>query len=378
MFRAHYLLPGSNQLAKSKDLNQFELLNEYLPKVDPPTQCEFDFFVTNKVQTPIVITILSCILIYRYVSVLLFQQVFRFKYRNLHLIGEQMVKKLSYIVLGVILLTSLVVVSNQIKPVNAALAQPVSTSVDLDPAEKPVAEVVAELPALEPTSTPDLSASGFFQTLRMKTQAAARSNWVYFKEYSKGEVDVSDFGAFENGQVLPTESISEQWMFVNEAGVVEQSISVQRTMEGEVVQVGVFSKGTGWNTATDEIIPQPPEALSFELDYGLRFEFLRSPDLQLSHSIGPDGKRLAQFVITKKEDQPVLVREYKKPQQAMEVRYLFDEDTGFITSLEAIAHFEDGTERVYQSIQVEVKLGVTPSAEVYEYLQMKQDREGEK
>ena len=42
-------------------LNQFELLNEYLPKVDPPTQCEFHLYVTHKkVQTPIAITFLSC------------------------------------------------------------------------------------------------------------------------------------------------------------------------------------------------------------------------------------------------------------------------------------------------------------------------------
>ena len=291
-----------------------------------------------------------------------------------------MVKKLSYILLGVMLLTSLVVAFSQIGPVNTALAKPVETSAALDPAGKPVAEVVAELPALEPTSIPDLSAADFYQALRTKTKAAARSNWVYFKEYSKASVDVSDFGAFENGQILPTESISEQWMFVNEAGVVEQSVSIQRTMEGEVVQVGVLSKETGWNTATDEIMPLPPEALPFELDYGLHLEFLRSPDLQLSlsRSIGPDGKRLAQFVITKNEDQAFMVREYKKPQQAMEVRYVFNEDTGFIASLEAIAHFGDGTERVFESIQVEVKLGGTPPAEVYEYLQMKQDREGEK
>ena len=106
--------------------------------------------------------------------------------------------------------------------------------------------------------------------------------------------------------------------------------------------------------------------------------FLSNPDLKLSHSIELDGKQEVQFSLTKVEDPPASTREFAQAVQASENRYTFDEETGFLVRFESIAHLQDGSQRAFASIQVEIKPGVNPPPEVLEYFKMKQDREGVK
>lgn len=282
--------------------------------------------------------------------------------------------------LGVLLfITSLGIAFSQTRLAKANLVKSSKASLDVSPTDFVVGTKVPDTPIIESsqvvTSDSSDSPADFFRLLKSKTLVAVRSNWVYFEENRKSDVDVPDFGTFSNEQVIPAESVMEQWMFVNEAGIVEQSISIQRTMDGKVVQAGVFSEGTAWNTASDEIIPREP--LPFELDYGLRFN-LNNPDLKLSHSIEPDGKQQVQFTLTKVEDPPSSTREFVHAVQASENRYTFDEETGFLVRFESIAHLQDGSQRAFATIQVVIKPGINPPPDVLEYLKKKQDREGVK
>lgn len=218
-------------------------------------------------------------------------------------------------------------------------------------------------------SAPELA----FQELNSKALASIGEGWIYVMEIHKHDVDpLPDI----EGLIPLVDTTSESWFYINSAGRAERSVTVVRTMDGQIDQVGIYSNGTGWNTKVDEIMPREP--FLFEgWHYGLPYLHLKSPDIKLNNII-KGGIELTEFTITVAEKEPVDMLDYDKALVSMEHYYAFDTSTGFLVIKKTIAHLEDGTQREADYIQVDVKIGVEPPIDVLKYFDVKKEREEQK
>ncbi|WKZ43139.1 MAG: hypothetical protein QY302_13640 [Anaerolineales bacterium] len=223
----------------------------------------------------------------------------------------------------------------------------------------------------------NLSASETFEQLNQKILIAVRSGWLHGREHRVYDVDSSNFGVLPNGQEIPLEQITDFWFYVNDNGFIERSITITHTKDGQVVQVGVNSNGTSWNTAINEIVPHELFLWGYGFDYGLHY-YLDSPTLQYSLSLDQNGRPSIAFVISVQEEKPAPVQEYSSSILAMDHYYYFDAETGFLTRTYSIAHLEDGSQRYFEDIQVEFFIGTTPPPDVLAYFEQKHIRESEK
>lgn len=211
-----------------------------------------------------------------------------------------------------------------------------------------------------------------FQELNNKALANIGEGWLYIKEYQKHDVDPITI----EGVIPLVDTNTDMWYYINSSGIVEQSITIQKTMDGKIAQVGIYSNGTSWNTTVDEIVPMEP-FLFDGIHYGLPYYHLKSPDLKISNNF--QGKsELMEFTITVAEKEPIKMLDYSEVLVSLEHYYAFDVSTGFLVSKKTIALLQDGTQRELDNIQIEIKPGVNPPADVLKYFEIKKNREEQK
>lgn len=232
---------------------------------------------------------------------------------------------------------------------------------------------ITELELKNDSSETQISPSEIaFQELNNKVLASIGEGWLYVRENQKHDVDPLPS---VDGLIPLTDTITDMWYYINSSGMVERSVTIQRTMDGQISQVGIYSNGTAWNTMVDEIISAEP--FLFEgIHYGLPY-YLKNPDMKINNIL-KDGSELTEFTITIAEKEPVDMLDYDKALVSMEHYYVFDKFTGFLVSKKTIANLEDGTQRELDNIQIEIKLGVEPPSDVLKYFDVKKDREGQK
>lgn len=212
-----------------------------------------------------------------------------------------------------------------------------------------------------------------FQELNNKALASVRGGWLYVKEYLTHDVDpLPDI----EGLIPLQDTVTEIWYYINSNGMVEKFVTIEKTMDGEITQIGVFSDGTVWNSSVDEIVSQ--ESFLFEgLHYGLPYSQLKSPDIKVNTVVNGD-LNVTEFSISIPENEPIDMLDYDKALLSMEHYYVFDSLTGFLKTKKTIVHLEDGSQRELDFIQVEVKIGAEPPSEVLKYFDNKKDLEDQK
>jgi hypothetical protein len=216
-------------------------------------------------------------------------------------------------------------------------------------------------------SAPELA----FQELNSKALASIGEGWFYYKDYQKHDVDPPTI----EGVIPLVDTTTDYWYYINSSGMVERFVTIQRTMDGQIAQVGIYSDGTAWNTTVDEIVRT--ETFLFELHYGLPYH-LKSPDMKINNII-KNGSGLVEFTNRFTEEKPIDLLDYSKALLSMEYYYYFDAVTGFIVSAKTIAHLEDGTQREFLYVQIEeIKLNAEPPADVLQYFEIKKNREEQK
>lgn len=212
-----------------------------------------------------------------------------------------------------------------------------------------------------------------FQELNSKALASVKGDWLYVKEYVTHDVDpLPDI----EGLIPLQDTVTEIWYYINPNGMVEKFVTIEKTLDGEITQIAVFSDATAWNSSVDEFVSQKP--FLFEgLHYGLPYSQIKSPDIKVSTVVNGD-LNVTEFSISIQENEPIDMLDYDKALLSMDHYYVFDNLTGFLITKKTIAHLEDGSERELDFIQVEVKIGVEPPSEVLKYFEIKKDRESQK
>lgn len=212
-----------------------------------------------------------------------------------------------------------------------------------------------------------------YKELKEKALSSVGEGWVYIREYQKYDVD--PIPPVE-GLIPLTDTITDMWYYINSSGMVERFVTIQRTMDGQIAQVGIYSNGTAWNTMVDEIIPMEPYLFE-PFDYGLFYQ-LKKPELKSEKINKKDGERVVEFKIKNVEKEPVKLLDYSKKLLSMEYQYVFDDATGFIVSVKNIASMEDGTQRDFSNTQIEeIRFNAEPPADVLEYFEIKKNREAQ-
>lgn len=217
------------------------------------------------------------------------------------------------------------------------------------------------------------------QELKAKTLLGA---WLHIHWTEVFDQDVPNNGVFPNGMAIPNQQINDTWYHVSDQGAVIESVSIMRTMDGKIVQMGVTSKGTSWNSATQEINSQ----LQLSIDQGLLDNNFLSNDLKWLEQFGnvattgdltlSNGDLGVEVVIGAKNDTPVKTEAYEKPSVGSETRAVFDLSTGYLLSREVIFWFVDGSQRMFSQLTQEITVA-PPTDEVLDYLVQK-DREAPK
>lgn len=235
------------------------------------------------------------------------------------------------------------------------------------------------------TTTSTLIADQLVQELNTKAaqqvmqEISAKSTlgtWLHIREEWVFDQDTPNNGVLPNGMAIPNQRIDDIWYQVNDQGSIVKSVTIMRAMDGKIIQVGVASKGTGWNSATHEITPQE----QFRLEQGLLdFNFLNN-DLKWLEKFGnvaeikdvslPDNNSGVEIVIGAKNDTPVKTDNYNQPYIRGETRATFDKTTGFLVSRGVIFWFVDGSQREFSQLTQGITIE-QPTDEVLGYLAQK-------
>lgn len=252
-------------------------------------------------------------------------------------------------------------------------AQPVAAKEDSISNTSLHADVAGDGPVVSSGSEADQLVLEF----NAKSTANLRALWIHVQQNIKYDNDLGNNGTLPNGMPIPSAQINDTWYHLDDKGFVTEVVSIMHSEDGEIVQVGVGSNNTGWNSATNE--KSPFEQYTIDgFDYG----FLKK-DLQWLESYGnipkitnvnlSNGDQGMEIVICAKYDEPVNTNEYDKPSIQAETRAVFDSTTGYLVSRIVTIWFLDGSQRVFSDMIQKVTLE-SPTDEVLNFLSEKDQR----
>jgi hypothetical protein len=250
-----------------------------------------------------------------------------------------------------------------------------ATTVQLD--LTPTIQVQMLVATVPPTAISGLGADQMVQNLNAQAVTGVRPGWVRIQENIDFDTDSKNRGVLPNGMTIPNRQINDTWYHLNDERLAIEGVDIMRTTDGQIVQVGVSSNSTSWNSATNEVTTSEPIIVN-GFDYG----FLKK-DLQWLEGFGdtavvtqvvlPGGADGIQIVIGDKYDQPVRTNDYIEPSTRAETRAVFDSATGYLVSREVTVWFEDGSWRVLSSLTQKITFEA-PTGEVLNFLSEKNKR----
>lgn len=228
-----------------------------------------------------------------------------------------------------------------------------------------------------PTATSGLTTDQLVQELNARAVAGLRDGWVHIQVNINVDTDLQNSGILPNGNAIPNQQIMDIWYHLNAERLVIEGVTIMRTTDGQIVQVGVSSNDTSWNSGTDEITTFEQYIVN-GFDYG----FLKN-DLQWLEGFGnkavvtqvvlSGGGEGVQFVIGAKYEKPVVTNDFNKPSNRAETRAVFDSTTGYLVSREVTIWFEDGSQRVFNRLTQKIAFE-SPTNEVLNFLAEKDRR----
>ncbi len=119
-----------------------------------------------------------------------------------------------------------------------------------NPAPLNIKESVASSDNLELETT---SPIGLLEGLNARAVESFTAGWLHVREVRIFDQDAENNGVLPNGEAIPDEYIQDTWFHLGKDKVVTEVVSIMRAMDGQIIQVGVISNGTGWNSVTGEV-----------------------------------------------------------------------------------------------------------------------------
>ena len=208
------------------------------------------------------------------------------------------------------------------------------------------------------------------QTLNTRAVKSLPIGWVHLREVKRFSNNPGDNGELPNQVAIPNNQIIDTWFNIGPNNVVLQSVSIMRTLDGQIVQIGVVGHGKAWNSATNEVQAVEPFKLeSFDANFQRDFQRLQASgaEVQLSDLKTPDGQQGTQIILRDNFDTPIMDNVADRPIIAAETRALFSTETGYLLQKVVIFIFDDNSQRVFSQITQEI-IFEQPTEEAAQYL----------
>ncbi|NMC14673.1 MAG: hypothetical protein GYA34_17525 [Chloroflexi bacterium] len=209
------------------------------------------------------------------------------------------------------------------------------------------------------------------QTLKnIALQQISKPEWVHFVTRASINPEEVKGKTYPDQRPIPPVTIHESWYHLDENNQVFEDVQFTLTEDGEIIQEGVTRDNLAWNITYDIEFPIEPS------DFVYDFEFERT----VNESIGEgatlteietvfNDKPSRRFDLLLQFGEPQKLDTYSKAESGMLKRYYVDPETGFVTRLEMIVQFADGTEQI-SSVQELITLeAADPGEEILAYLQ---------
>lgn len=209
------------------------------------------------------------------------------------------------------------------------------------------------------------------QTLKnIALQRLPKQGWVHFVTRVSFNPEEVKGKTYPDLRPIPPITIHESWYHLNENNQIYEDVQFTRTEDGEIIQEGVTRDNFAWNITYD--IEFPLEPIDFTYDY---FEFERTVNESLSEGASLtevetvfNDKPIRRFDLLLQYGAPQNLDTYPKALGGMLKRYYVDPETGFVTRLEMIVQFADGTEQI-SSVQELITLeAADPGEDILAYL----------
>ena len=229
-----------------------------------------------------------------------------------------------------------------------------------------------EVPTLDEDASEDIamqSPEEVLQSLNEKAAANLEPGWIHVHTEKFSDMDSGNHGVFPNGVVIPLHQVNDFWAFLNEDQLVIESVSIMRSIEGEVIQVGTYKNGIGNNSVIDDPNAHEPSPIVLDWNFSHDLERMRENGEMVTFRefADEDGAMKVEFRSLSIFEVPIKSIDYDQPLVSMETRVLFDKESGVLELKEVIAHLEDGTERVSQRLMQEITQEV-PTSEALVFL----------
>jgi len=195
-----------------------------------------------------------------------------------------------------------------------------------------------------------------------------QSGWVHVEETTVYDIDQENNGILPDGKMIPLSYINDSWYHINDEGLVDQSVSMMKSDTGEILQTTIFSNNVSWSSSANEDTAQGPFYLG-ALDYNFAADV---QDILSRQSVQPEfvnekesiKSGISTFAVNEKLDPALLTVDYKMPVYSVSTFASFDNTTGFLTELNRVMKFEDGSERTYFHITLKIDTGLEPPKEI--------------
>jgi hypothetical protein len=194
--------------------------------------------------------------------------------------------------------------------------------------------------------------------------------WLHLVSQVDGDYDVPS-DPLLNGEEIPQNYLWEEWMLVNDAGIVTQAVNLMLTLDRKLIQLTTLENGYWTNQTLGEISKAYPFKPGFAI--GFREKLAKSIETGAIISQSPstiEGQEVIRFVIGYDFGKPVKLGSFHQTVLSGESRAYVDPVTGEIRLLETIFTMEDGSTRTStRTIPLKVEFGIEPPAEIMQYFE---------
>jgi hypothetical protein len=196
--------------------------------------------------------------------------------------------------------------------------------------------------------------------------------WIYIRSETVYDTDTENNGVLPNGMEIPLAQVSEEWYHINEAGLVDQSVSAMYNVDGETVQIDVVNNGVSWNSATDETTDWSPYAFG-DTSGGLA-DLAQSALEETGQTLEMvtekvNGRNVSTFTLPYTLTPPLKFPDYDQTATEITTIVSLDNKTGLAVAYTQVMTLEDGSQRTFYHTDVEFQADATPPDEILALLE---------
>jgi hypothetical protein len=294
-------------------------------------------------------------------------------------------KIIKFIGLGIAVLLILGIAINQVQTTlakKALLERRASNELPILPTneELPAAEYLEPLVSNPPVPTqitpePQVTeeavnqpVQNFIRLTGLHQTQMLKSGWFHWVFQVERDYDVSS-SPMPNGLMIPENLIMDEWMLLDETGIVTKAIHQMLTLEGKTVQLSTYANGVWNNYSTGETFEEKSVVPGLDFGFATKLELAaKTGSLITQTSTILEGVEVTLFVISQEFGKPIQSGSLDQAVIGGEIRGYVDSMTGAFKLVEMVYKMEDGSSRTtLRQFPLSLESDVEPPLELMNY-----------